>query len=122
MYQQAKKRTAGMLWILLLVAGAYTGSLAYQHRITGIVRLDGSIGVLLGLFVCSRASSNLIDLILFGKSRRAVGVSRSADARWIALNLLVMAIGCAVIVGGATLFASAGATQSSPLWTEGVRR
>jgi hypothetical protein len=111
-----------MLWALLLLAGAYSGSLAYRHRVTGIVRLDGSIGVLLGLFVCSRASGNLIDLMLFGKSTRAVGSSRASEVQWIALNLLVLAVGCAVIVGGATLFATASASQTNSLWTGNGRR
>ena len=111
-----------MLWTLLLIAGAYTGGLAYRHRITGIVRLDGSIGVVLGLFVCSRAASNLIDLALFGKNFSPAGTSRNSELRWIALNLLVLAIGCAVIIGGATLFATVAGTNSPSPWAGNGRR
>jgi hypothetical protein len=69
-----------------------------QHTITGLPRLDGIIGVLLGLFICSRPAANYLDL-LFSRGRTS---SDRFLFGWLALNGLVIFVGWIVITIGAT--------------------
>jgi hypothetical protein len=41
-----------ILWGMALLGLVYTGWLSFVHVLTGIRWLDGSIGVLLGLYIC----------------------------------------------------------------------
>lgn len=105
MYQPRARRSAG-LWLLIGVAAIYTGLLYYRRTLTGVVRWDASIGVVLGLFICSRPVSNMLDLILFGRQLRPRFVSRGAELGWLALNALVLLAGLFVLISGTTRFAS----------------
>jgi hypothetical protein len=83
---------------------AYGGWLDLRHRTQYFPRLDGSIGVILGLFISSRAAAHLLDMILFGgKSRRFV-LSRHGETLWAVLNVSVLILGCVVVAVGATQF------------------
>jgi hypothetical protein len=107
MYQQ-RRRNSGLLWLWLALAALYDVLLIVQTRLTGVRRLDGSIGVVLGLFICSRGAGNLLDLVLFGRRFHPLQTSKRADAFWVGLNVVVLVAGCLVIVLGTTQFARAG--------------
>lgn len=96
------------LWALLALGLTYLGLLAGLHTLTGHRLWDGSIGVVLGLFICSRPAGHAIDLLFAPRGefqRLAAGLS---GVGWLALNLLVLFVGWIVIVTGATRFASGG--------------
>ena len=97
-------RNFGLLGVLVLFACIYIGVLAFRHTLTGIHRLDGAIGVLLGLYICSRPAAHLVDFLFFGRYRERKETSRQDDILWLALNILVFAVGWLVIVIGTTRF------------------
>ena len=105
MYQPRHKRNPGLLWSLIVVAALYDGLLAIRHRLTGNLVLDGSFGVLLGLFICSRGAANLLDMILYGRLLQFQWTSKHAQAWWVALNALILVVGWSVIAAGATQLA-----------------
>jgi hypothetical protein len=77
------------LWVLLAIAVAYIGWMLIRQTLTHNSRLDGSIGVLGGLF-----------------RRRLIGnlLHPSAQIAWIALNLVVFSFGCLMITVGVIYF------------------
>jgi hypothetical protein len=92
------------LFGLLLSALVYLGWQYYRPDVTsGSGTADGSIGILLGLFICSLPARNGIDVLYFerGMLRRAVGGPEGLA--WLLLNGTVMLAGWLVIVVGATL-------------------
>jgi hypothetical protein len=64
--------------------------------------LAGSLGVLLGLYICSNPAANAIDRLFFGRGRRAH--SSQAETVWLAANCAVLLVGLLVIIIGATRF------------------
>ena len=60
--QPRHKRNTWILGILLLFAGVYIGWLAAWQTLTGVSRLDGSLGILLGLYICSHPAANGLDI------------------------------------------------------------
>jgi hypothetical protein len=97
---QPRGRNYKTLGIVILLALLYVGGLYSQRTITGQPRLDGVIGVLLGLFICSRPAANMLDL-LFAR-RQLAESSEWSGIGWLALNGLVMFVGWIVITIGAT--------------------
>ena len=94
------------MWALILVAIAYIGWLYYQRTLTGDNKLDGSLGVLLGLFICAHPAANLLDSLLFAGSAGRDSSSWQSTLAWLALNLLVLFSGWNVILIGTTRFVS----------------
>lgn len=90
-------KTLGLVVVLALV---YGGWMLTQSTITSIPRLDGIIGVLLGLFICSRPAANMLDLLFARRGQAAF--SEWSDIGWLVLNGLVMIVGWIVITIGAT--------------------
>jgi hypothetical protein len=97
---QPRGRNYKMLGVVVLLAVTYGLWLYAQHSLTGSYRLDGVIGVLLGLFICSRPAANLLDL-LFTRRHYTASAEWSAMG-WLVLNVLVMIVGWIVITVGAT--------------------
>jgi EamA domain-containing membrane protein RarD len=98
--EQERGRNYKTLAVVVVLAMVYGGWMITQRTITDIPRLDGIIGVLLGLFICSRPAANMLDLLF---TRR--GQLRSAEwsaIGWLILNGLVMIVGWIVITIGAT--------------------
>jgi hypothetical protein len=94
-----------MLCALVLVAVAYAAIFRYTLTLTGSVRTDGVIGVLIGLYICSHPAANFLDMILFaGRSAPRFSSLRSA-LFWFGLNMLVMAAGWFDIFIGVTKLA-----------------
>src|SRR5262249_16157688 len=81
--------------------------LAWQYYVpeisSGSSTVDGSIGILLGLFSCALPARNGIDVLYFerGMLRRTIGGTEGVA--WLMLNGTVMFAGWLVIVVGATL-------------------
>jgi hypothetical protein len=100
MEDQPRGRNYKTLGCIVLLALLYGGWMITQHTITGLPWLDGVIGVLLGLFICSRPAANLLDLLFY--RRRARESSEWSSIGWLALNVLVLFVGWIVITIGAT--------------------
>jgi hypothetical protein len=102
MDQSRLQRNVKVLWAMLLLAAIYSSLVHFWFATTGNDRLIGSIGVLLGLYICSQPAANAVDLLFF--QRGAVRqLSRDwSGIGWLALNALVLLVGWLVIVIGAT--------------------
>lgn len=98
--EQERGRNYGTLGVVVVLALLYGGWMITQHTITDIPRLDGIIGVLLGLFICSRPAANMLDLLFTRRGQMASAEWSSIG--WLALNGLVMFVGWLVITIGAT--------------------
>jgi hypothetical protein len=106
MRERRRGHNVKTMWMLILLAIAYGGWLYYERTLTGNNKLDGSIGVLLGLFICAHPAANLLDALLFSGNTGGGSSSWRSALAWLALNLLVLFSGWNVIVIGTTRFVS----------------
>ena len=88
-----------MLWVLILLALVYGSLIHYLHTLTGIALLDGSIGLALGLYICSHPAANAVNMLFFERDSLRQ-LSEWSVVRWLALNLLVLLAGWMVIFIG----------------------
>jgi hypothetical protein len=109
MKRRRLKRNSTVLWILFLLAIAYGVAQHFLRTLTGMYLLDGSSGVLLGLYICSHPAANSIDLLFFHRDALEQAVSEWSGIGWLVLNVLVMLAGWLVIWIGTLKFASRGA-------------
>jgi hypothetical protein len=100
-------RRTRKLAILALVAAAYS-ALMHAGTITGSERLDGQIGVMLGLYICSHPAANGVDVLFFDRQALRRLASGWTGVGWLVLNLFVLVAGWFVIVVGAGHVAQAG--------------
>jgi hypothetical protein len=107
MNQQRKRRNTAtrVLCALILLGLLYLGLVAFMPTLTGIPLLDGSIGVVLGLFICSRPAGNAVDMLFYERGAFRRLTSGWSGIGWLALNLFVLFVGWLVIVSGAMRFA-----------------
>jgi hypothetical protein len=102
--QYWRGRSSIVLSGFMLLALVYGGLLLTLSPFTDEIPIDGAIGVILGLYVCSHPAANVLDLLFSdgGASRQ-----RSSDERgiiWYALNLLVLMAGWFAVWVGLTRF------------------
>jgi hypothetical protein len=98
--EQERGRNYKTLAVVVVLAMIYCGWMISHRTITDLPRLDGIIGVLLGMFIWSRPAANMLDL-LFTRRGQAASAEWSAIG-WLTLNGLVMFSGWLVITIGAT--------------------
>ena len=105
MDQYWRGRSPTFLFGMIVLAVVYAGLISYLGLSTGTVLVDGTIGVALGLYICSHPVSNAIDLLFLdhGIMRGSIGDHGLA---WYGLNLLVLVAGWLVTTIGLTLFLS----------------
>ena len=90
------------LWLALIAALTYSALTFAFDVLTPSLVLDGSIGVLLGLYVCSCPARNTID-VLFADRFAAGRIWSTLSGRgWLALNGLVLVGGWLAIWCGMT--------------------
>jgi hypothetical protein len=104
MRERKRSRNFKFLLLLVLLALVYAILLVSLPTLTGIHRLDGSIGVLLGLYICSHPAAHIVDIMFFDRFFFSPGITRRKNIFWLLTNVLVMAIGWGVIVIGSTRF------------------
>ena len=103
--QQHIARNTWLLVFMLILAGAYTGWFAYFGFLSGSNRLDGTLGILLGLYICSHPAANMLEILLFMKADAREGlVSTGAGRFWLLLNLLTVLAAWAVIFNASLRF------------------
>jgi EamA domain-containing membrane protein RarD len=100
MEQRQRGRSYKTLGVVAVLAVSYSAWMITQRTVTGLPRLDGIIGVLLGLFICSRPAANMLDLLFVRRGHTAS--SEWAAIGWLVLNGAVMFVGWIVITIGAT--------------------
>ena len=105
-YQHSRSLTR--LWVVGLLGIVYTGVFALRPEVLGRPLLAGSIGVLLGLYICSNPAANAIDRLFYGRTGRYVDYSRGDETIWLLLNIAVLLVGLVVIIIGATRFSLPG--------------
>jgi hypothetical protein len=104
MDQQRHRPKIMKLWVLVVLGITYSSLLYAQPTLTGMNHLDGIIGVVLGLYICSHSAANLVDMLFYRRSIRYQFSSRRSVILWVGLNVLVLLIGGIVIFIGTTRF------------------
>lgn len=101
MGQRRHKRNARVLWGLILLAIVYSILLHSLDTLTGTAMLDGSIGVVLGLYICAHPAANAVNILFFDRDF-LYQLSEWSAICWLALNLAVLLTGWMVIFFGIT--------------------
>ena len=68
---QRLRRNTKILWAMVVLAIIYSFTIYYWFGSVSRDRLVGSLGVLLGLYICSHPAANAVDLIFFSAARSA---------------------------------------------------
>ncbi|MDP2602748.1 MAG: hypothetical protein Q8S00_09175 [Deltaproteobacteria bacterium] len=102
------RRKTKLLWALILIAAVYIHWFNQRQRLTGNPMVDGTVSVVLGLFICSRPAGNAIDLLFFERTAFHRIVSEWSSIKWLALNILTLLLGWIVIYLGTTHLTSSG--------------
>jgi hypothetical protein len=93
-----------MLSVLAALGIAYSSMLYSQRTLTGMNNLDGILGVVLGLYICSHPAANLVDMLFYTGGIRYPASWRRSALLWLALNVAVLLIGGLTIFVGTTRF------------------
>jgi hypothetical protein len=93
-----------MTFLLALTLGGlvYIGWLQLFGTLTGVDQVDGIIGVVFGLSICSNPAAFIVDLLFFRRSTLNVFSSGRSLVLWLIFNLLVLLVGWLVIFIGTT--------------------
>ncbi|HEY2918380.1 MAG TPA: hypothetical protein VGK77_05220 [Candidatus Binatia bacterium] len=102
MEQYQHRRKTGLLLALIAVAAGYGFWFQQRQVLTGNPMVDGTLCVLLGLYICSRPAGNAIDLFFFERSPFHRMVTEWSSIRWLVLNILTLLMGWIVIYLGTT--------------------
>jgi hypothetical protein len=102
MNQLGLGRRIKMLWALVLLGIAYSGLLYEGYTPTGTDHLDGIIGVLLGLYICSHPAATAVEMLFFRGSTQPKFSSKRSAVLWLALNGLALLVGWVAIFVGTT--------------------
>jgi hypothetical protein len=104
MPQPQRGRNIKLLGLLILLAISYSSLLKYHYMLTGKKTLDGILGVVLGLYICSQGTANILDMFLFGGNASSHSASRRSKVLWLMFNAFILFIGWIVIVQGTVRF------------------
>ena len=91
----------GLLCVMVLLGVVYAAWLYKHQTLTGSNFWDAAVGVLLGIYICSRPVGNLMDM-LYTQNIRWQELKKRAGVIWIAMNFVTTFVGWATIVLGAT--------------------
>jgi hypothetical protein len=106
---QQRRGQKVMILLVLVVLGIVYGILLYSRStLTGMNNLDGIIGVVLGLYICSHPAANLIDMLFYRRGICYQFSSRRSAFWWLTLNVLVLLVSGIVIFVGTTQLIGSG--------------
>ncbi len=108
MDRQRRGQKVMFLSVLVVLGIAYGSLLCSRRTLTGMNNLDGIIGVVLGLYICSHPAANLIDMLFYRRGICHQFSSRRSAFWWLTLNVLVLLISGIVIFIGTTRLISSG--------------
>lgn len=106
MMQEEYQRKVGILCGMILVAMAYGGLRLWLPALTGNPLVDGAIGIVLGLYICSHPAANAVDVLFFQRYSLQQLTSGWSGLGWLALNLLTLLMGWLMIATGAARLAA----------------
>ena len=98
--QQPYERNTKLLWALVVLTLIYSYLLYALRTLTGAPLVDGSIGVILGLYACSRPAAHAVDMIFAERVSLWRVTSKGEGLGWLALNLVVLLLGLMTIMIG----------------------
>jgi hypothetical protein len=102
MYLQRYRKTA-LLCALIVGAGAYSFWFHQRQVVTGNPTVDGTLSVLLGLYICSRPAGNTIDLFFFERTPFHRMIKEGSSIRWLVLNIVTLLGWIVIYLGTAHL-------------------
>ena len=82
---------------MLLLAILYLGLLHFRPTLTGMRWLDGTTGVALALYICSRPAINAWEWLFFSRRQLRRIASQWSGIGWLLLNLVVVLAGWLVL-------------------------
>jgi hypothetical protein len=88
----------------LVVATVYCVVLFGGHRLTGHPMVDGVLGIVVGLYICTHPVANAIDLLFYRDYFRQPTDGWSGFG-WLVLNALCLSMGWLMITAAITLLA-----------------
>jgi hypothetical protein len=91
---------AGVVAAMVVLAAAYCLVLYERRSLTGHPLVDGLIGMVLGLYICSYPAANMIDIIFYRQATRRRAVSGWSRVGWVSLNTLALLISWLMITSG----------------------
>jgi hypothetical protein len=106
MMPTGQQRKIAILCLLIFFAFVYMGLLSWMKTLTGNPLLDGVVGVVAGLYICSQPAANAVDLLFFQRFSIQQLTSGWSGLRWLALNLLTFLMGWLMITTGAMRLAA----------------
>jgi hypothetical protein len=89
------------MWVAVLLGIAYSSVFLYMYTLTGSTTLDGSIGVLLVLYIGSYPAARLLDMLYMQSRPRFAFVSSDAGIFWLAVTITVLLAAMITIFVGA---------------------
>jgi len=102
MDQQRLGRKIITLSVLIVLGIAYSSLLYFRGTLTGMDHVDGIIGVVLGLYICSHPAAHLVDMLFYRRAIRYRFSSKRSVVLWLSLNVFVLVISGIVIFVGTT--------------------
>jgi hypothetical protein len=90
------------LWASIPVALAYVILIDHLQTLAYTNLLRGSIGVILGLYICSHPAANVVNILFFNRGDLRQTSSRWSGLGWVVLNVSVVLLGWLVITSGMT--------------------
>jgi hypothetical protein len=104
MVERKGRRNYGTLGVMALLAVAYYLTIYFWRPLSTAHKVEGSIGILLGLFICSKPAANLLDLLFDLLQNRFQRLSGLRLTLWLVVNFFILLVGWYVITLGATRF------------------
>jgi hypothetical protein len=104
MSAQKRRQNYAILGVLVLLALLYVVTIYFWRPLSNAHKVEGSLGILLGLYICSKPAANLLDLLFDLLSSRFLPVSGLRLVLWLASNFIMLLVGWFIITLGATRF------------------
>lgn len=100
----AKGRDDKTMWGLILLAIIVGALFHFLRTLTGNNEIDGLFSVMLGLYICSKPATHIVDIMILGRNIRHWISTIESNIGWVLLNLLVMLSGLSLIITGTTRY------------------
>jgi hypothetical protein len=104
MSAQKRRHNYVTLGVMLLLAMSYHVTVYFWRPLSRAHKVEGILGILLGLFICSIPAANLLDLLYDLLRNRLQQDEGLRLVFWLFLNIIVLLVGWFVITLGATRF------------------
>jgi hypothetical protein len=104
MSAQKSRHNYVTLGVMLLLAVSYHVTVYFWRPLSRAHKVEGILGILLGLFICSIPAANLLDMLYDLLGNRFQKQEGLRLVFWLALNILVLLVGWFIITLGATRF------------------